>query len=255
MGPSSDRALRLAAKILAATAGKVTDSALVATLAGTALSPFSVIAGPALGVAVKVLIEQLTDETSKLEAKLDLILREPLLSACQTLQEVLSAQFRTAAEIQERERQLAVAFDNLKRAYNYTEEKNTDNQLVIRMYQAIVAALKEGGRPFAYLYVGDLYAVASEARGEAALLRDTATAIDPQFFEEHRGDVVRYAVDWDHYYQLQASVNKTIENEEQHKEELLTKAANLEKAASYMESLCSLVRKVAENRKELFATD
>lgn len=253
MGLSSDRALKLGSKVIAATAGKIVDTALAVGLAGTTLSPISAVAGAALGAAVKEFVEQLKAETSNLEAKLDLILREPLISACQTVLEVLSAQYRTVFEVQERERRLAVAFDNLMRAYNHTEAQDNDDRLIIRMYQAIVAALKEGGAPFAYLYVGQLYAAASAARGEAALLRDTAAAIDPQFFYEHRGDVIRHAVDWGHYYQLEESVHKTILDAEQRKEALLTRSVNLEKAATHMEVFCSLVRHVSEHRQELFA--
>jgi len=254
MGPLSDRALKVGAKVLAATAGKVADTTLAAALAGTALSPISAIAGPVLGVAVKEFIEQLTTETSQLDAKLDLILHEPMTSACQTVVDVLSVQCKTTAEVQERERRLAVAFDNLMRAYNYTEPKNTDIRLVIRMYQAVVAALKEGGRPFAYLYVADLYAAASKGRGEAAHLRDSAASINPEFFEEHRSDVVLHAVDWAHYYQLEESVNRTIVGEKDRKGALLAEAVKLEKAAGQIEALCSLVRNVAERRDALFAT-
>jgi hypothetical protein len=175
------------------------------------------------------------------------------MTACQTVVDVLSVQCRTVAEVQERERRLAVAFDNLVRAYNYTEAHNTDDRLLIRMYQAVVAALKEGGRPFAHLYVGDLYAVASEARAEAALLRDTAASIDPRFFEEHRNDVLRYAIDWTHYDLLEEVVDKTIEDEKKRKDSLLAEAMRLEKAAGHMESLCLLVRNLAEHRHDLFA--
>ncbi len=51
---------------------------------------------------------------------------------------------------------------------------------------------------------------------------------------------------------MEASVDKTIEDEKERKDALLAKAVRLEKEAGYMESLCSLVRNVAEHRQDLF---
>jgi hypothetical protein len=53
---------------------------------------------------------------------------------------------------------------------------------------------------------------------------------------------------------LEAGVDKAITDERQRKEALLSTALNLEKEASRMESLCLLIRIVAEHRQELFAT-
>jgi hypothetical protein len=254
MDDSSDRALAMGAKIIAAAAGKIAETAVGAIFTGGPLSPISAIAGPALGMAVKEFIEQLTAETSKLDAKLNLILHEPLVSACQTIREVLSARYRTKAEVQERERRLAIASDNLIRAYNYTEAPDAEHLPVIRIYQAVVAALMEGGRPFMELYIQDLSSVTDKARDRAAFLKGHAASIDLKALEERRGGVMQYALPEGENLLIQLSGAMAIREAEEQKKKLLIEAANLEKTALFLESLCSFILSIAEHRQNFFVS-
>jgi hypothetical protein len=220
-------------------------------LLATPFAPLASIAASVVAAAVKEFVEQLREHTSEIEKKIDLIIQEPLESAVQTIIDVLSVRYDTEAESCERERQLSYAFDNLRRAYAYAAYQEASHRRLVRMYQAIVAALKEGGRPFALLCLADLRTLVVETRAEASSARTRAADIDPEFFERHRIDFVRYSVDYLHYEQNQEAVDQSIADAEEQKSQLLENSAVLEKWADHMESFCRFVEYVVNHRDEI----
>ncbi len=119
----------------------------------------SALVGPAaaiLAAVAKTFVQELFRQTNAIEAKLDRILSEPMGNAVNTLTETLSARFETEDEFAECNRRLADADDSLRVAYEYARKTDSSKLTLIRAYQALIAALLVGGRPYLKLYLQDL---------------------------------------------------------------------------------------------------
>jgi len=150
-----------------------------ATVLGTMLA--ASIANPAAAVIASVaqaLIKAVFQTTSSIERKLDVVLSEPLSTAVTTLTAVLSVEAATPEEQEECERLLTRAADDLAKAHTYAEKSDPPRCPVIRVYQALIAALRQGGRPFADLFLREMRDAAKGARSDAALAREEAEAIE-----------------------------------------------------------------------------
>lgn len=253
MSFSDESSFKVGCKVMAAVAEKVTDVGLQSILLGTSLSPIASITAAVLATGVKSVIEELDAQTSAIVEKLDLVLKEPLASAVEAVVDVLTVHCETAAEARECERQLSYAFDSLRRARAYTSAKGLPHRRLVRMYQALVAALKEGGRPFALLYVRDLRSLSSQVRKESLTARKQAAELEPESYEEHREAVVRYSIDYFDYYDNIAAIDKCIGDEERLKQLLTERAVALETWSERMDSFCLFVEHVCKHRDEIMS--
>jgi hypothetical protein len=245
--------MKVTVAAVSAGAEKVSDFSITALLSGSPTGIAVQIGAFALIAAVKVLTEELYAQASGIEGKLDAIIAEPLLTARQILNEVAQINIRSREEQKECDRQLANAFDGLRRAYSYAIKQESDQIEQIRPYLALVSALKEGGKPFADLYIGEFRRRGEDETRKAADARRASDSCDPDFFERHREDVTRSAIDQGHYYLLQVSVDEAIEIEKRRKQEFLEEAAISERNAIRIEGFCRFVELVASNRARILA--
>jgi hypothetical protein len=214
------------------------------------------IANPAAAVlasVTKALMHAVFHTTSSLERKLDVLLSEPLSTASTTLTTVLSIEATTPEEYEECERLLTRAADDLAKAYTYAENSDPPQCLVIRVYQTLIAALRQGGRPFADLFSRDLLAEAETARRESSDTRDEAERIgrrDPATIEKLRDSWIEAtpAFDGAHRPVSMAGFQEMLTGREAH---LLTTAAKLDRKVKAWQSFCAFIDILAAHRAEV----
>jgi hypothetical protein len=226
--------------VFAKTLGKTVEQS-VKLIGGTLLRNVlsAAVLGPGteiVGQAASSLVTELLQQTRAQEAKLDVLIAEPLESAISTLREVIAAHGRTPAEHQEVDRRLGYASDNLQKAYTYATTLTPEMCLLIRAYQCVVCALKEGADPFLNAYLEELEAVAYSTHNQVRALRDDASAI-AGIRSYTRGERSGYA-----------HVSRGQIKAEQRKSELYQEADHLEGYASDIELFCRFVRRVANAR-------
>jgi hypothetical protein len=249
----SDSYVAVVSKAIAAAASSVTDNSVRLLLAGTPIASAAVIAAPALAAVASAVIEQLGKQNSEIEKKLDKILAEPLAFARATLTENLSIKPSSDVEIQERERQLTTAYDKLRTAYIYADEEQHAAQTMIQLYQAFVAALMIGGKPYVERYIQIFQKAAAIARNEAELSLAEAREIDPEWFNRHRSEVVMWAVDYSDYYNRETAVDRSIDDAREKKQTLERNAAELIQDADRLDACCRLLDRLAKNTAEALA--
>lgn len=192
-----------------------------------------------VAVAASTLVTELLQETRAQEAKLDAVIAEPLQSAISTLREVIGAPARTPEEHQEIDRRLGYASDNLQKAHTYATTLSPEMCLLIRAYQCVVCALKEGAERFLEQYLKELQAVALTTRKQVRALRDDASAI-AGIRSYTRGERSGFA-----------NVSSAQVRAEQRKVELYQQADHLENYASDIELFCNFVRRFASSRLQI----
>jgi hypothetical protein len=231
--------------VLAETLGKTVEQSvkliggmlLRKVLSAAVLGPGTDIAGAAASTLVKEFLRQ----TRAQEAKLDVMIAEPLESATFTLREVIAARGRPPAEHREVERRLGYASDNLQKAYTYATTLNHEMCLLIRAYQCVVCALKEGADPFLEAYLEELKAVARSTHDRALALRDDASAI-AGIRSYTRGERSGFA-----------NVSRGQVKAEQRKAALYQEADHLEDYANDIELFCDFVKRVAGARATILS--
>lgn len=153
------------------------------------------VAGTLSGV-IGVLLRRLFDHSKIIAERLQLILDEPFLTASQTLRDISLVDIRSPEELQECRRQLALAFDNLSKAYTLAKVNAPGRLQVIRFYQCLTAALMSGGRPFAELYLAEFGDYIAKRLAEATDLQTRSDAIDwTPSDERHFQEGVRIIMD------------------------------------------------------------
>jgi hypothetical protein len=171
----SDLAIQVLSKALGSateeSAKEATRKALIHIISAAVAGPTAIV----IAAVAKEVVEGLLKTTSSMERKLDQILKEPLQTSVNSVREVLSMEPRTQREKDWCNDRLNHAFDDLAKAYSYAQSGLPEMCMVIRLYQAIVAALQPGGRPFVSIVVGEFQAVgdalklgARQSREEAA---------------------------------------------------------------------------------------
>ncbi|MCK4409926.1 MAG: hypothetical protein KAW67_07560 [Candidatus Eisenbacteria sp.] len=248
---TSGLALRVASAAIDQAAGKAVGVAACALLAASAPHPMIGVVGAALGGAARALVAALLDRCNIIEEQLDAVLAEPLRSAASTLEDVLSVPAQSPSELRELDRQLGVAFDRLRTAYEYASLRDRANCLTVRLFQSIVAALKEGGAPFAEQYVDDLRVLVCDSLERARVLHQEAQAIPL----ESREDVVDAVFDSppDAFMQpaILAGALQEWEDRRARKEALAGAAADSANDAEALDRFCSLVERFRDNRRML----
>lgn len=155
----------------------------------------AVIAGPlaaGAAAAVAATVESIFKQTSATERKLDRLLNGPFKTAVTTVREVLSEQVRTKAEEDRANRRLEFSVEELQRAYAYAESKSPERLLLIKLYQAFVAALIEGGGASMRRQLADLRRLAGLAENQANHFdteRAKVRSHDPEYVEKVRHEI------------------------------------------------------------------
>lgn len=142
-------------------------------------------------------------------------------------------------------------FDNLRRAYAYAVDHEPSERGLIRIYLAMVAALKEGGKPFAKLYTDELRSWCKATRENADRTRGVAASIDPDFFDRNRAVIIGTPVNYLDLGQRELGVEKAIEDAHRDKKRLGEGAVRLDEAANSLDQFCCLADYVADNRKTI----
>lgn len=248
LGSSGSR-LAIVSNAIAAAAEHLTDSSLLLLLAP--LGPSAALVAPAVAAVVKVVIEEFGKQNADIEKKLDKVLAEPLAFARATLLDNLSVTATTESELQERQRQLTTAYDKFRQAEIYAGERDSEP---IRFYRAVTAALMSGGRPYAELYIQQSEMASELARIEAKVALAEADEIDPEWWETHRRDDVRWAVDYEDYSNRNMAVNKNIDDAKEERLALKRKADELTEAANRLDRLCWWIECLARQTAEFHET-
>jgi hypothetical protein len=144
------------------------------------------IANPAAAVlagVAKMLVGTLFEKTSGIEKKMDAMIARPFDTAALTLKEILSVKVTNEGEWREVNRQLEVAFGELRGAEGYAKRLDPGKLTLIRLYQSLVAALMPNGLPFLDLYVRDLRALSIEERRRGFELEVEAASLKSLFDE------------------------------------------------------------------------
>jgi hypothetical protein len=150
------------------------------------------VAGPlaaAAAAAVAATVESVLKQTTATERKLNRLLAAPFRTAAQTVHEVLSETARTPAEEAHANSRLCGALDALQTAYAYAESESPDKLLLIKVYQAFVSALVEGGGASMRRHLSDLRRLATSAEDEAKECdeeRKRVQSWDPEYVEKIR---------------------------------------------------------------------
>jgi hypothetical protein len=162
----SDLAMQVLGKALGSateeSAKDVARKALVHIVSAAVAGPTAIV----IAAVAKEVVERLLESTSSIDRKLEQILKEPLQTSVNSVREVLSMEPNTQSEKDWCNARLNHAFGDLAKAYSYAQSGAPEMCMVIRLYQAIVAALQPGGRPFVSIVVGEFQGV-----GDALKLR------------------------------------------------------------------------------------
>jgi hypothetical protein len=180
----SQEVLAEALKTTAEQTVKIGGALLLQSLLAGAATP----AAAVLAAIAKSLVGSLFEKTSAIEAKINRLISEPFETARNTLKDVFSAQVNSEEAMREVNRQLQKAFDDLRKAYTYAEDNDPEHRLLIRLYQAMVSSLLEGGQPFTDLYLKDFARLI-----EAALERDRQATARVEELRQHPGYAADYA--------------------------------------------------------------
>lgn len=231
------------------TATKEGGSRLLSLIMSSAIaSPVAAI----LAEAFKTLISRVLKETEAIEVKMNLILAEPLRTAVATLRDVLAVTPLDEAEIAECDRQIAQAFDSLRKAEAYTGTDAVSQRTLIRMYLALAVALKQGGRPFAELYVKRMRLIERELRGVSQAARREAESLRETDFE--RGQREQWERRQDSYPdQLERRVGSSFSRaqRESQRGKLLADAKQFETDADQLVLFCDFIIAVSQRKIDL----
>lgn len=152
----------------------------------------------AIGAIVEFLVSKILDETleiqRQLNLRLDAILLEPLGSSRKILTDVLQVNISDPETMQEVNRQLDVAYDNLTKSLTYAERVNSEVVLTIHAYMALVCSIKHGGREFAKLHITELMKSAGELREKRTELQSRERELIKMADDEHQR--MERAADW-----------------------------------------------------------
>lgn len=256
MASKNDLALDILNKTLEAVvdhAGESVGPAILEHLIGAALAePVSKV----IAAVAKVAIGKLFEETSAIEKKLDRLLAEPFESAVTTVQEVLSVEARSENEKAECTRQLRQAFTDLRRAYTFARYRSPAQKKSVRIFQAFVAGLLPGARPFAHLYVQDLQKLIDKDRVEAASRLQQASQIRKGDWSEEA--MMRREAEWAiaaDGIERRLSFHSVEVHKEREKERLAREAGHLLEQAKRLDLFCRFVLLIADRQDELLASE
>lgn len=154
------------------------------------------LANPVTNVLVKIVKALIADyfkKVSSVDSKLDTLIAEPLQTAISILHEILILDFTNDIQKQVRREDLTSAFEKLRTAYSYAKQQSPESCIIVRIYQAIVAALIEGREPYTEYYVGELKELVTITRKRAREAGDMGRAIveidpDDASFSPRTGD-------------------------------------------------------------------
>ena len=250
--------LQETAQALTANTGEELLRAVLPAVAGTLAGPLASGAAAMTGAVVKAIFRQ----TSATERKLNKQLAAPFKTAARTVEDILSEQALTDAEEADATRRLEAARERLALAYTYAEDHSPERRLLVTVYQALVAALLEGGGAALRRYLQELRGLAEAARHRAAgevAEADRVKTRGPGVVTEELeiwGRTSRFVVR--NPFARESVFPIGLPSEEQINDFLRAReaghrrrAAGLEKKAADMETLCLLLEGVHQNRREL----
>jgi hypothetical protein len=205
-----------------------------------------------LGSVAGALIEELFDSTQSIDRKLNAILNEPLRTATSTLKEMFSVDVTTVDEDNERNRQLALAFDNLRRAHSIAGEMDdAERAELIRLYQCVAAAAMPGGGAILKLWLPELRESANIASKRAARCREQAAAIE-DVTEEDVKNAQEFLQSYGPEGQMYGGgVWQQLAQRSDTKAALNGEAINLDRMAKEMDQFCDFVLLLANNRSRV----
>jgi hypothetical protein len=142
-------------------------------------------AAPLAAVVVAVVKQFEVELRSAQDENITQLVDEPLNTAVTTLDDILGMRHETPVERKECERLLESVADDLRKAYSHAGNKSED-QFRIRILQAFVAALREGGGAFLRLRVGEFRRYAIECRAMALQRQQEAEGIEKLWADSSR---------------------------------------------------------------------
>lgn len=244
----------IAVSVLRAAFESTTDTAVKEI--GSGLLSFvvsSAIASPVSTVLVevfKMMVSEVLKETAAVEVKMNLVLAEPLRTAVATLRDVLAVTPLSEDEIAECDRQIAEAFDSLRKAEVYAGADAVSQLPLIRIHLALAAALKHGGRPFAELYVNRMRLAEPELREAALRARREAESLGESAAEKDFRERAERGWGLNSMQQRVASRQAQMRRETR-QEKLIADAERLEKDADQIMLFCDFIIAVATRRIDL----
>ena len=237
--------LKILGKALQSSADKAVSQGaqvLLVQLLGTA------VAGPlsaALGTVAKELIGALLETTSAVEKKLDTLLREPATTAMRMLEQIASLPLATPESRREVQRQLAVAYDRLDKAYTNAEKHFPEKLDLIRYYQTLVAALRPDAHEFVDLFVAQFRRQIPQMAARSTALRERAREMEPEV------EAARMAVEYAPRVGVDTTEGRAFAGIELariggEQRDCLAEADELERAAGELELFCRFVSKLSQ---------
>jgi hypothetical protein len=220
-------------------AGEETLKCFTGIILTTYLGVTAVAAAPLAAFAVAIAKRFAAELYTLPDQNTQSLVDEPLQTAVTTLNEILEARHKTPAERKERERLLESVSDSLRKAYSHTEGRNED-QWKVRILQAFVAALREGGGASLRLWLDEFRECISDCLDIAVHKKQEAEVIQRGWADpcQEGTDLAMRSV----ARQARAFAFSQVEQLKKEAEELTNYATGLERYVTFLMDLSAYRR-------------